>query len=220
MMRDVREEFWPAWALPSIYWDMWIARNWPVLGIVFVLLVAYVYTLPRWTGRSRQFFDRIPPWSTYRNQNANILLTTLAGLLANKVLIKEALEQIRDRSTPYMRWHLNRIIPRTEGKGTDGKGGDGLAAFDTGLLSQAIIDRLEDASRTRDLDKTIVHVGDKALESLVKFVKVRAHFVSTIGALIVACLFLYSSAVQLIATQQATDAYAVKLQSGKHINNN
>lgn len=213
MLRDIRPEFWPGWALPSIYFDMWIARNWPAIAIIFVLIWVYHYTLPRWTGRWRHFFDKIPPWSTYRDENANILLTTLAGLLTNKLVITEALEQIRDRATPYLRWHLNRIIPKIEGKGADA-----LAAFNTGLISQSIVDRLDDASRTRDLDATIVHVGDKALDALVHHVKVRAHVVSTIGALLVSCCFLYSAAVQLIATQQATEAYAAKLQGGNKSN--
>jgi len=209
MLRDLREEYWPTWALPSIYWDLWIARNWPFLGIMLILLAAYHYTLPRWTGRSRQLFDRIPPWSTYRNENANTLLTTLASLLANGFIITDALEQIRDRSTPYLRWHLNRIIPKIEAKGADW-----ISAFNTGLLSQPIRDRLVDASRTRDLDRTLIHVGDKALESLVKHVKIRAHTVSTIGTLIVSLFFIYAAAVQMIATQQATEAYKKALLQG------
>jgi type II secretory pathway component PulF len=210
MLRDIKPDLWPSWALPSIYWDLWVGRNWPFLGIVLILLAAFHYSLPRWTGRSRQWFDKIPPWSTYRNENANILMTTLAGFLTNGFVITDALEQIRDRSTPYLRWHLNRMIPKIEGKGADA-----IAAFNTGLLTQAILDRLEDASKTRDLDKTIIHVGDKALESLIKIVKLRAHVVSTTGALLISLMFVYAAAVQMIGTQQATEAYKAVLTGHK-----
>jgi type II secretory pathway component PulF len=207
MLRDLKDEFWPTWAKPAIYFDLWVARNWPALGIVLILLVLYHYTLPRWTGRSRQLFDRLPPWSTYRNESANVVLTSLASFLSNGFLIKSALEQIRDKATPYLRWHLNRIIPRI-----DVKGADAIGALNTGLFSQAVLDRLEDASRTRDLDNTIIHVGDKSLESLIKLVTIRAQVVSTIGTVIIYTFFVYSASVQLIGTTQATQAYIKKLQ--------
>jgi len=210
MLRDIKPQYWPGWALPGIYWDLWLARNWPVLGIIGILIGAYYYTLPRWTGRSRQWIDRFPPWSAYREENANVLLTTLAGFLSNRFVITDACEKIRERATPYLRWHLNQIIPKIEGKGESA-----LEAFNTGLLSRPILDRLQDANRTRDLDKTIIHVGDKALKALVRHVKARANIINTLGSLIVAVFFLYSAAVQLIATQDATDRYASHLQSGR-----
>ena len=199
-------EYWPAWALPSISFDMWLARNWPVIGVIAPVLYTYYYTLPRWTGRARQAFDRVFPWAAYREEQANILLTTLAGLVGNKFTIPDACEEIRARSTPYLRWHLNRIIPLIPQLGEDA-----LKAFDTGLISRQVMDRLEDAKRTRDLDRTIQHVGDKSLAAMVRIAKRYAEGVSMVASSIFVGLFLYSAAVQLIATQEASDKYGAKM---------
>lgn len=210
LMRSIPEPFWPKWALPSIYMDLWLARNWPFLGLVFFVVWAYYYTLPRWTGPVRQFIDRFPPWSAYREENANILLTSLAGFLSNKFTLTRACEEIRDRSSPYLRWHLNRIIPQIESKGEAA-----LEAFNTGIFSQAVLDRLEDAHRTRDIDNTFIHVGDKALFSLVRLVKLRADAINAVASLFVGILFVYSAAVILLATQDATIAYTNHAQHSR-----
>jgi type II secretory pathway component PulF len=210
MLRSINESYWPRWALPAIYFDLWITKNWPVLFIVGILIAVYHYSLPRWTGRVRHFVDRFPPYSVYREENANILLTTLAGFLSNRFVITDACIEINKKATPYLRWHLNRIIPRIEAEGDNV-----LEAFNTGLLSRAVIDRLEDAKRTRDLDKTIIHVGDKALSSLVRIVKLRANILNTVGTAVVGIFVLYSAAVQLIATQDATNKYTSQLAHGR-----
>lgn len=210
LMQSIPAEYWPEWTRPSIAFDLWIARNWPVLGILAPGLYLYFYSLPRWTGRSRQIADSVFPWAVYREEQSNVLLTTLAGLLRNKFTITDACEEIRNRSTPYLRWHLNRIIP-----GIERLGDKGLMAFDTGLISRAVMDRLEDAKRTRDLDKTIQHVGDKALESMVRIAKRYAQSVSMIASGGFMLLFLYSAAVQLVGTQDASQAYGAKLQRAR-----
>lgn len=199
------------WAKPGIYLDLWLAKNWPLLAILFVATVLYLYALPRWTGRVRNFFDRFPPWSSYRNQTANIVLTTLAGFIANGMVITDACRAIRDRAPPYMRWQLNRIIPNID------KGEDALDAFYTGLFSREIVDRLQDARRTRDLDKTIVHVGYQSLSGLVRLVARQAAALNNIGRGFAALLMIYSMAIQLLAVQDATDRYTSAVSSGRFI---
>jgi len=207
MMAAIPIEFWPSWALPSIAFDLWFAKNWPVIGILGPVLSAYIYTLPRWTGRSRQIVDRVFPWAAYREEQSNILLTTLAGLIRSKFTITHACDAIRVRSTPYLRWHLNRVVVRIPQMGENA-----LGAFDTGLISRPVMDRLEDAKRNRDLDKTIEHVGDKSLTAMVRIAKRYAERVSIVASVFFIGFFLYSAAVQLIATQEASDAYGAMAQ--------
>lgn len=207
LMRNLPADFWPAWTKPSISFDLWFARNWPVLVLAVPVLSAHYYSLSRWTGKARQAVDRFFPWNIYRDEQANVLLTSLAGLVRNKFTIVHACEQIRERATPYLRWHLNRVLPRLEALGDDG-----LRAFDTGLIATAVMDRLEDAKRTRDLDQTIQHVGDRSLDRTVVFAKRRAQQASVIATVFFFTLFVYSAAVQIIGTQDAGDAYAAKIR--------
>lgn len=207
LLRSIPSQFWPGWAMPSISFDLWFARNWPVLGLIAPMLYLYFYTLSRWTGRTRAIADKIFPWAIYREEQANVLLTTLAGLLNNNFTIPHACEEMRIRSTPYLRWHLNRIVPQLEVLGDEA-----LRALDTGLISRSVMDRLEDSKRNRDLAGTVQHVGDKSLAAMVRTAKRYAAVVSTIVSLFFVLLFLYSAAVQLIGTQTASDAYGHKLQ--------
>lgn len=205
MIKAIAQSFWPAWTIPSIMLDLWFAKNWPIIGILAPVIYLYFYTLPKWTGKSRRIADKIVPWSIYRSEQENVLLTTLAGLVKNKFTIQHACEEMRVRSTPYLRWHLNRIIPQLEALGDDA-----LKAFDTGLISRSVMDRLEDAKRTRDLDMTIQHVGDKALASMVRVAKIYAETISILVSLVFVFLFLYAAAVQFIGTQSASNAFAAK----------
>jgi hypothetical protein len=209
MIRSIPFSYWPAWTVPSVQMDLAFAKNWPVLGLIVPGLYIYFYTLSRWTGKRRQFFDKVYPWSMYRAEQENVLLTTVAGLLNNKFTVAHACEQVRIRSTPYLRWHLNRIVPQITALGDDA-----LKAFDTGLISRSVMDRLEDAKRTRDLDKTIQHVGDKALAATVRVAKRYAQMVSVLATLVFVTFFMYSAAVQLIGTQTASNAMAAKMTRG------
>lgn len=201
-------EYFADWAKPGIYMDLWLAKNWPLLALIILFAGVYYVSLPRWTGRSRQFFDRLPPWSSYRDQTAIVVLTSLAGYLANGLVITDACKLIRDRAPPYMRWHMNRIIPAIEAQE------NALEAFYTGLFSRAILDRLQDARRTRDLETTIVHVGFQALSGLVSLVQRNAATVNLIGRSAIAAMLFYTTAIQLIAVQDATDKYSTAVTRG------
>lgn len=203
-------KYWPSWCMPLIESNIWLADNWPVMFLVMLALPAYYLSLPRWTGRSRQFFDRIPPWSLYRDRNASGLLVILAGLIRAGLTVDDAIERVRKSSTPYMRWHLGLMLKRLKIHANDP-----IKAFETGLFSRPILDRLADALRTRAPDEALSMMGEKSLQAILKLVKNSAAFANMICMLVIGLLFAYSIAAQVIGAQDASSAFVAEMTASK-----
>lgn len=66
-------------------------------GVVCAAAVALVLggialSLPRWTGKGRNFFEKLPPWSVYRMLMGSVWMLTLATLLRGGVQATRALQ--------------------------------------------------------------------------------------------------------------------------------
>jgi hypothetical protein len=202
VLSQIDAKYWPEWALPSLYFDLWVGRNWPLIGLVAMMVGAYYYTLSRWTGRARQAFDGFFLWSIYRDRVASTFIITLAGFVGNRVLILDAIKAIREKASPYLRWHLTRMIPRLQSMGENS-----IEAFNTGLLSRQILDQLNDAKRTRNMENTILFIGDQSMDLLVRSVKLRAQFVGGCCVAVFGFQTLYAVAVQVLALNEASEKY-------------
>lgn len=201
-MRSIPRRFWPTWALPCIDVQTWVAHHWWALLSLFVIAAAYYVTLNTWTGRIRSWVDRIPPWSIYRGRQASNLLCVLSALVACGVTVREALVLVQGYSTPYMKWHLARIINRY-----DSSGQDSLASLRTGLFSREILDRVEDAAANRTFDATLRHVGEVSLNMVVRIVNAQAAAANITFLIMVGIAFTYSATVAVVGVQEAVDAY-------------
>lgn len=200
-LRSIPWRFWPGWTHACIVVQMWLGKHWIWLTLLLLLAFWYMWSLRRWTGRWRMLFDRMPPWSIYRGQQASSLLGVLSALIASGRTVRESLVLIQGMSSPYMRWRIRQMISRY-----DAAGADGMAAVRTGFFSLAIMDRLEDAATNRSFDQTLRHVGDNALRLIVKVVKRQADVANIAFLLFVGALFVYTAAVLVLGVQDATDA--------------
>lgn len=210
LMKTFSEKYWPDWALPLIQSNIWLADNWGVLLLGPIVLPIYYYTLPRWTGKSRRIIDHIPPWSLYRDRNASGLLVILAGLIRAGLTVDEALKRIIKSSSPYMRWHLQLMLQRMKVHGNEP-----IKTFETGLFSQAILDRLGDSLRTRSPDEALSQIGEKSLHAIIKLVKKSAAVGNSICMLIIGLLFAYSIAAQVIGAQDASSKFMSEMMRSK-----
>jgi type II secretory pathway component PulF len=70
--------------------------------IVFIFLVSF--SLPRWTGRTRMFVEKIVPWNIYRMWQGSSFLLSVASLMASGVKIDDnALRRLATRASPYLK---------------------------------------------------------------------------------------------------------------------
>ncbi|KAA0178814.1 hypothetical protein FX016_23055 [Cupriavidus gilardii] len=204
--------YWDGWALPLVRAQIWFANHAWLTLMPLALTWLYWWTLPRWTGRIRVLVDRLPPWNAIRDRNAANLLSVLASLIQSGATIEAALARIQSRSTPYMQWHIAAMRRRLVLYGDDF-----LKVLDTGLLSRAILDQIADAASSRSFDKALEHMGSSALSDVIKIVKRTAWWANGVLVALAGSVFLYITAVQLIAVDQAGTRYSDSFMSGKHL---
>lgn len=79
-------------------------------GILVFVVLAVMFSMPRWTGRTRLFVEKIAPWSIYRMWQGSSFLLSVASLMASGVKIDDnALRRISGRSSPYLRERIHAI---------------------------------------------------------------------------------------------------------------
>lgn len=210
LLQMFKEENWPSWALALVLSHIWIAQNWFAVSILGVMIGLYYYTLPRWTGKLRHYFDMIPPWSVYRDKTASSVLIVLAGLIRAGLTVDEAVERMAKGSSPYLTWHLMLIKRRIKAHGSDA-----IKAFETGLFSRPLLDRIDDAARTRQLADALSAIGERSMHLIVAMVKRSAAVANNVLMLIVGFLFAWSLAAQVLGVQEASERFMAKSQMNK-----
>jgi type II secretory pathway component PulF len=212
MLKIVSEQYWPAWALYWIKGEIFFAAYWQLLFLIGVLVFLYLWSIPRWSGHIRSVFDKIPPWSVYRDRQSASFLGVLGGLLDSGMELDDALAQIERAADPWLKWHV-RVIRRR----LSVVGANPLKSLDSGLFSKGVMDLIEDASRNRSFDATLVHMSSDALPIIIKKVSVMAKSTGVILTLCTGLIFAYQVYVQQAGTQKAMSAYGAAMQAGaKH----
>jgi len=198
MLSVVREAFWPAWCLPLIHFELAVVKYWQLTFVSIILGLSYFYSIARWTGSVREIFDKIPPWSLYRDRQAVACLGILSGLLTSGMELSAALDRISAKTSPWLSWQVRKIKMRMLKSGENT-----LRAFDSGLFSRDLVDLLEDASRNRSFDDTLRYLGNESLPRIVQKVKVLAQVTATVISLVFGCAFLYQVCVQQLGINDA-----------------
>lgn len=207
--RGIPVQYWPGWTKPCIEVQLWIGQHWPWMFLLGLVVVAYEASLDRWTGRTREWVDHLPPWSINKGRLAANTLGAMAALVSSGLSVRQAFVMIRDRATPYMRWQLNRVIRRYDTPGIEG-----IAALRTGFFSQRMMDRIEDAASGRSFDETLRDVGTRSMKLVVRSLKAQAIVSSGILFVVVGILFVYVTLVVVIGIQEATDLFTKSLSGG------
>lgn len=148
-----------------------LVNYWIYYFVGFILFLWLIFwSRPNWYGRSRKPFDILPllPWRAYREEEASTFLLSLAILLqSNNHGMKTAMEKMRSFSSPWLTWHINRMLHRL----TIAPNSPALA-LDTGLFTRDLMDRIEDYAERSDFYKAMQTIafdhGDKAVEKATK----------------------------------------------------
>ncbi len=201
LMRAIPPKFWPSWALPCIDAQIWFAKHWYVLFVLAGLVAAYYITLNKWVGKSRDWADKLPPWSINKGKQASAFLGVMSALIEAGRTVGEAFVDIRDKSDPYMRWQITRILTRYAVAGKDA-----MSCLRTGLFNPMILDQVEDASSGREFGPGLAHAGSVALQTVLRVVNAQAQAAGVTLTATVGLVFLYITAVTTIGIQEATDS--------------
>lgn len=150
---------WPQTAKNMYDMAFFVQHYWWAIIVGIVSFVVFIKsTLDRVTGKVRSLMDRIPPYSFYRSFHGANLLVSLSSLMMSGIPFVEALRQSRQLASPYLVWHLDKVIANM----SDGKSlGE---AFDTGLFTNEMMVNIYMMSSNADFQQAIKILGHQAIE--------------------------------------------------------
>lgn len=151
--------------------------------IIGILALAFLIgkTMPTWTRRPRNIFDKLPPWNVYRSYQASSFLIALSSLMRAGVPAYDALKTMSKNASPWMRSHLDKMM------GSMSLGGGNMGrALDTGLLDDETAGDVQDYSRLGSFSDAIYILGGRSLEKGIKAIQSRMGIIKNLLLILVA----------------------------------
>ncbi len=161
-----------------------------LLTIFGVIMGGVLFSLPRWTSRSRLAVEGILPWSLYRIWQGSSFLLSVAALMNAGVKMDEvSLGKLGKNADPYLAQRIKAIR-----RGIVSGANLGDALHQTGLVfpDREIIADLRIYAQLRGFDKNLVRITRTWVEELVDKVggimKVLNTVVLFLIAIVIGCL--------------------------------
>lgn len=131
-------------------------------GLAFVL-----WSLPRWRGAWRLRVEAWPVYGLYRDFQAGMLLSAMAMLLRTGETLQGSIDDVTQRASPWMRWHLGRVVDALDEHPTGT-----LDAFRRGLLSSHLLSRAATLNRSSaSFSEVLIQLGTSESERVLARVK-------------------------------------------------
>ena len=173
---------WPAEGQRLMELASFIETWWLFMIIVFVVVtIAMMKTLQNSVGETRQYIDKIPLLSIYRQVTAARFMETLGLLISNGIVFKQALKIMQGQASTYLSWHLMMMERRLAG------GRANIAeVLDTGMVTEADVLRLRAIADAKGFEHALVRLGrysaNKVVSTLQKLGKILGGILLAIGA--------------------------------------
>lgn len=111
MMSAAPNTRWTGSARDLVQLSIWIQKNWLIafsfLPTVFFLIYL---TLGRWKGKTRAWFDNVPPWSLYRIFVGVTWMLAMAALVRAGTPVSQALRSLRHDASPYLLYRIDSAL--------------------------------------------------------------------------------------------------------------
>lgn len=139
-----------------------------VFNVLYVLLpVAFVISLPVWTGRARRWADRhLPPYAVYRTFHAALFLRALGAQIAVTPKLEAALGEIRRNSNRWLSHYIDLMFERLPAHRRHP-----IQALDVGLLDPEMIDSLDIVSTKGSSEQAIAKRAQTAFGSALRVIR-------------------------------------------------
>jgi len=145
------------------------AQAWGV-QTVFALgmaLGAVLWSLPRWRGAARLRVEGWPIYGLYRDFQAGLLFSSMAMMLKTGETLQGSIDDVTQRASPWMRWHLGRVVDALDENPTGT-----LDAFRRGLLSAHLLSRAATLNRSSaSFSDVLIQLGTTEGERVLARVK-------------------------------------------------
>lgn len=96
----------------QIYVVSYFIKNWLTLSLIGVAAFIFIcfFSLSRWTGNIRKFFDHIPPWSIYKLIQGTSFLITTSAMSRSGIAIPNIIRNLLKNATPWYKERLSKIL--------------------------------------------------------------------------------------------------------------
>ena len=130
-------------------------------------LGALLWSLPRWRGAWRLRVEAWPVYGLYRDFQAGMLFSSMAMLLQTGETLQGSIDDVTQRASPWMRWHLGRVADALDENPTGT-----LDAFRRGLLSSHLLSRAATLNRSSaSFSDVLIQLGTSEGERVLARVK-------------------------------------------------
>jgi type II secretory pathway component PulF len=152
-------------AVMSDFVNSWLI---PTILLIFGLIAAAVFSLPRWTGKWRKRFDKYPPWSLYRLILGSGFLLTVSGMVKSGIPIPAILRMLLRDANPYYAERIGRTLHFVN---NGFNLGDALHRTDFDFPDRDTVQDLRAYASMNRFDETLETLGEEWLEDSVVAIK-------------------------------------------------
>jgi type II secretory pathway component PulF len=148
----------------AVFAQAWGVQTVVALGLA---LAAVLWSLPRWRGAARLRVEAWPVYGLYRDFQAGMLFSSMAMMLKTGETLQGSIDDVTQRASPWMRWHLGRVVEALDENPTGT-----LDAFRRGLLSAHLLSRAATLSRSStSFSDVLIQLGTTEGERVLARVK-------------------------------------------------
>jgi type II secretory pathway component PulF len=163
-----------------------------------IAITAILQTLSIWTGKVRDKFDLIIPWSIYKEFNAGIFLISLSTLIKSGMTLLMALESLRKQAPRYVRVEIDRMIKNARAAESNS------GAINTGFLGD-IGDDIEDMAEFGGFEETLLKLGEKSINQIIENISSKGDKVKAIMMILVIGFVGWGYGTFITISQSITD---------------
>ncbi len=111
MMNAAPNTRWTGTARDLVQLSVWIQKNWLIAFAFLPTVFFLIYlTLGRWKGKTRSWFDNVPPWSLYRIFVGVTWMLAMAALVRAGTPVSQALRSLRHDASPYLLYRIDSAL--------------------------------------------------------------------------------------------------------------
>lgn len=209
-------ERWPDMGRNLYFFSRTLVDYWFIfLGGFTALSIVIGMTIANWTGRVREFFDKLPPWSVYKVYQASAFLISLASMMQSGTPLNDALKNIKKTSSAWVGQYLEEMIKNLR------RGGKNFGQhLDVGLLDEETAGDVIDYSELGKFEEAIYTIGENNLEESVikierKMAIVRTMMIALVGVT-VGMIYYTSIELNSVIADAASSSTTSTMSSGQN----
>ena len=183
MMNAAPNTRWSGSARDLVQLSVWIQKNWLIAFSFLPTIFFLIYlTLSRWKGKTRSWFDNVPPWSLYRVFVGVTWMLSMAALVRAGTPVSQALRSLRHDASPYLLYRIDSaLVYINNGDNL----GEALNKSGLGFPDKEIIGDLRIYSEMDNFQAALDQMANEWLENSVTGISQKAAVLNMVATLFV-----------------------------------